>query len=228
MYHGGVEEICGLRLWHTDRSRGDFVCSEAFFNPAARLWPRLTFSSNVCKPPPLSSIAIFGTGTVGIAAALAAKLTAPACLVLIDHADAKLNLVPEGVVTGTVNSSGLREDEIAEKLKSMTRGLGFDYVIDCVGLAKLVNAGHQALAPRGMVLTIGGPPSAASISMSAQLLGGRTYRGTHQGDSVPETVCIGLLKRCPSFIDIIAIVYSDDDRSLAARYVLAALFRWRR
>lgn len=155
---------------------------------------RTNLCSNVCKPPPLSSIAIFGAGTVGIAAALAAKLTCPARLVIIDHADTKLNIIPGGIVTGTLNSAGLQESEIAEKLLKTTNGIGFDYVIDCVGLAQLVNAGHQALAPRGMVLTVGGPPSAASISLSAQLLGGRTYRGTHQGDSVPDTVRNGQQK----------------------------------
>ncbi|KAF2236755.1 GroES-like protein [Viridothelium virens] len=142
---------------------------------------------NVCKPPPLSSIAIFGAGTVGIAAALAARLTFPSRVVVIDTASNKLSMIPEGVATSTLSSAGLQEGEIADKLKAMTEGRGFDYVVDCVGLAQLVNAGHQALAPRGMVVTIGGPPETASISLAAQLLGGRTYRGSHQGDSVPST-----------------------------------------
>ena len=113
---------------------------------------------------------------------------------MIDSVDAKLNMIPEGVATGTLNSAELQENAIVEKLKAMSNGIGFDYVIDCVGLAQLVNAGHRALAPRGMVLTVWGPPSVASISLPAQLLGGRTYRGTHQGDSVPSTVCAAQAK----------------------------------
>ncbi|KAI9688679.1 MAG: hypothetical protein M1822_001036 [Bathelium mastoideum] len=141
---------------------------------------------NVCKPPPLSSFAIFGAGAVGLAAAMAAKLTSPAHIVFIDNNSNKLNMIPKGVATGTLNSSGLQEDELAEQLKNMTNGTGFDFAIDCVGLAQLVNAGHKALAPRGMVVTVGGPPTTASISIAAQLTGGRMYRGTHQGDSVPS------------------------------------------
>ena len=97
-------------------------------------------------------------------------------------------MIPEGIVTDTLNSFGLGEDDIALQLKDMTGGIGFDFTIDCVGVAALVNAGHKALAPRGMLVTVGGGPGAASISLGSQLIGGRTYRGTHQGDSVPSIV----------------------------------------
>ena len=128
---------------------------------------------------------------MGFSAALAAKLTSPSQLILIDNVESKLRMIPQGIVNSTLNNANLGETEIAEKLKTLTNGEGFDFVLDCVGVPELINAGYKALAPQGMVLTVGGaPPTAeAKIGMSAQLSGGRTYRGTHQGDSVPSTVC---------------------------------------
>ncbi|KAI9698584.1 MAG: hypothetical protein M1820_007383 [Bogoriella megaspora] len=135
----------------------------------------------------MSTIAIFGTGSVGLAAAFAAKLTSPSHLIIIDNAEAKLKILPEGLFTSSLNSAGLEEAEIAKKLRAITNGQGFDFVIDCVGIAQLVNAGHQALASRGMVVTVGGSHDSANINISKQLVGGCMYRGTHQGDCVPTT-----------------------------------------
>lgn len=147
-----------------------------------------TMSRNVLKPPAQSSIAIFGGGAVGLSACFAASLTSPAHLVLIDNSDEKLRIIPSGVATQTINSASLGEGGVASKLKDLTGGHGFDYVIDAVGNGSLLREGHLALAKCGTLLTLGGNPNPPQFPIEQHLVKGITYRGTHQGDSVPKIV----------------------------------------
>ncbi|KAK3936694.1 geraniol dehydrogenase [Diplogelasinospora grovesii] len=146
---------------------------------------------NVANPKPNSSILIFGAGSVGLAAVLAAHLASPAALVIVDNSPQKLVSLPECIttaLTGSVDSSTLSEEHLVERLKALTPGnLGFDYVLDCVGRGELVRIGHRSLKPRGMVITVGGSADVAlQVTMGEHLTKGATYRGTHQGDSVPS------------------------------------------
>ena len=148
---------------------------------------------NVAKPPPNSRILIFGAGTVGLSACLAAKLTSPEKLVVVDHSMLKLAMLPTCIkeaATDLVDSSDAKEDELVNRLKALTRdGQGYDYALDCVGRGDLVKIGHLALRPRGTVVTVGGSTDTAlQVTLSQHLTRGITYKGTHQGDSVPSVV----------------------------------------
>ncbi|KAK3313095.1 chaperonin 10-like protein [Apodospora peruviana] len=149
---------------------------------------------NVARPEPNSSICIFGAGSVGLAACLAANLTSPKSLVVVDNSAAKLGMLPDCVraaVTDLVDSSVLMEEQLVERLKGLTSsdgGLGgFDYVLDCVGRGELAKLGHRVLRPRGMLIAVGGSPDMAlQVTLSQHLTKGVMFRGTHQGDSVPS------------------------------------------
>ncbi len=150
---------------------------------------------NVARPRPGSSVCIFGAGSVGLAAALAASLSSPARLVVVDNSKEKLGMLPKcvrDIVTDLVDWGGLSGDELVERLKGLTlRGMGFDYVLDCVGRGELVKIGHLALKARGLVITVGGSTDTAlQVTLSQHLTRGITYRGTHQGDSVPAVVSV--------------------------------------
>ena len=159
---------------------------------------------NVAKPAPNSSICIFGAGAVGLAACLAAALTSPAKLVVVDNSAVKLAMLPgciKNVVTDLVNSSNFTDEtQLVDFLKALTPdGLGFDYALECVGRAELVKAGHLSLRARGTVITIGGSMEMALQTTMAQHLNrGITYRGTHQGDSVPWIVSATTSRRAAS------------------------------
>ena len=135
---------------------------------------------NVARPGPNSSICIFGAGSVGLAAALAARLTCPRRLVVVDNSSVKLGMLPgcvKSAVTDLVDSSGLGgEEELVERLRGLTEGgVGFDYVLDCVGRGALVKAGHLALRARGTLITVGGSPDMAlQVTLSQHLMRGIT------------------------------------------------------
>lgn len=147
---------------------------------------------NILRPRPSSSIAIIGAGSVGLAAALAARLTHPSRLTILDTNSAKFALIPQVLTDepyfSTLNSASNAPEVLSQKLKDTTStGLGYDYILDCAGSPAAVTALYPALAPRGTMITVGGatPGAKVEIEVNAALIGGRTYRGTHQGDAVP-------------------------------------------
>ncbi|CAN8099368.1 unnamed protein product [Discula destructiva] len=150
---------------------------------------------NIAKPPPGSSIAIFGGGGVGLSALLAAQLTSPGCIVLVDNSQTKLDIIPRSIIgpnTRLYNSADKSNEQVTKDLRSLTPGArGLNYAIDCVGNEDIVKIGHAALDTLGTLITIGSGSKStiAGYSLSQHLLRGITHRGTHQGDSVPrETV----------------------------------------
>ncbi|GAB1318125.1 hypothetical protein MFIFM68171_08335 [Madurella fahalii] len=185
---------------------------------------------NVAKPRPGSALCIFGAGSVGLAACLAAKLSMPAKLVLVDKSPEKLAVLPacvKAAATDLVDSSDFAagresEEHFVERLKGLTTGgRGFDYALDCVGRGDLVKVGHLALKAKGTIITVGGSPDVAlQVTSSQHLVRGITYRGTHQGDSVPRVsipLMIDLWKQGKFPFDELLTFYSFDELHKALR-----------
>lgn len=155
---------------------------------------------NVIKPPPGSHIAIFGGGAVGLSALLAAQLTDPACVVLVDNSQMKLDIIPKSILgpkTRLYNSAKKSNGEIVTELRSLTPGeQGLDYALDCVGNTEIIKTGHAALDKLGMLVTVGSGSSAniAGFALAQHLVKGIQYRGTHQGDSVARDMIPKLWK----------------------------------
>lgn len=147
---------------------------------------------NVLKPPAGSSIAIFGGGAVGLAALLAAQLTNPSCVVLVDNSPAKLSMIPQSILgpkTRLYSSAEKSNEEVATELRHMTPGgCGLDYALDCVGNENVIKTAHAALDKLGTLVTIGSGTDSnlAAYSLAQHLVKGIHHRGTHQGDSVPR------------------------------------------
>ncbi|KAK0612161.1 chaperonin 10-like protein [Immersiella caudata] len=184
---------------------------------------------NVAKPRKGSRILVFGAGAVGLAAVLAAGLTEPEMVVLVDNSGVKLGVLPgcvREVVSEVVDSSEVKEgDELVERLKGLTGdGLGFDVALDCVGRGDVVRVAHLALRARGMVVTVGGSTTdvALQVTLSEHLGRGITYRGTHQGDSVPGVMIphlIGLWRQGKFPFDELLTFYEFDELHRAVRDV---------
>ncbi|KAF4549156.1 Zinc-binding dehydrogenase-like protein 3 [Elsinoe fawcettii] len=186
---------------------------------------------NVCNPPAPSTIAILGTGSVGLSAALAALTTSPSRIILIDNDPRKFELVPtslrphdgaEGPEIDHIDTSKLPPspvDGIASlttAIRNATLGNGADLILDCVGLPSLIEAAIPALARKGTMVTIGGgaPGAEAKVKLMDMLIGGRSYRGTHQGDSVPGEFLpklIGMWREGKFAFDELLSMYGIDD-----------------
>lgn len=157
---------------------------------------------NIAKPPVGSCIAVFGGGAVGLSAILAAKLSNPACLVLVDNSQTKLDMIPKALLDGvhTVNSANKSPEVVAAEIKKLSPlGSGMDFTLDGVGNDAVILAAHAALDKLGMLLNIGsGATAKPQYTIAKHLIMGATSRGTHQGDSVPRVMIphlIGLWRR---------------------------------
>jgi len=151
-----------------------------------------SLSRNVAQPPIGSNIVVFGGGAVGLSAILAAKVRAPASLILVDTSQTKLDTIPSDLLKDVtvLNSSGLSHGDLVQKLKSFSSdGQGMDFALDCVGNERVVLAGCDALAKRGTIMTIGSTATTQAVFKTEKfLVWGLTYRGMHQGDSVPRVM----------------------------------------
>ncbi|MFJ7419087.1 NAD(P)-dependent alcohol dehydrogenase [Streptomyces uncialis] len=138
---------------------------------------------NSLRIPAGASVVVIGTGTVGLAAVMAAKATGAAPVIAVDIVPERLALAAELGATHTVNA---KDEDTAARIAEITGG-GADYVLEITARPEMLTLAVDALAPLGTAALIGGAPAGAraEVDMNA-LLGGRTVRGIAQGDSVPQ------------------------------------------
>jgi aryl-alcohol dehydrogenase len=138
---------------------------------------------NSLRVPANSGIAIFGTGAVGLAAVMAARVAGANPVIGVDIVAKRLALASELGATHTIDAS---KEDIRNRIAEIT-GSGVDYVLEITAQPDMLTLAVNVLAPCGTVGQIGGgiPGAEAPISMSRLLLG-RTVRGIIQGDSIPR------------------------------------------
>ncbi len=138
---------------------------------------------NSLRVPAGASVVVIGTGTVGLAAVMAARIAGASPIIAVDIVPERLDLARELGATHTVNA---REEDTAERIAEIT-GSGADYVLEITARPEMLTLAVDALAPLGTAALIGGAPAGAHapVNMNA-LLGGRTVRGVAQGDSIPQ------------------------------------------
>lgn len=123
-----------------------------------------------------ASIAIFGTGAVGLAAVMAARLLRASPIVGADVNPARLDLALKLGATHVVNS---RRDDVASRISAIT-GEGIDYVVETTGDPEMLQLAVHVLNPRGTAAFLTG------ASGPARLPGGRKAINVIQGDAAPQ------------------------------------------
>ncbi|MEQ4723660.1 NAD(P)-dependent alcohol dehydrogenase [Nonomuraea sp. B19D2] len=139
---------------------------------------------NSLKPPAGSSIAVFGAGSVGISAVMAAVVAGCTTVVAIDLNDQRLELAKELGATHVINAA---DGDTVASLRDLTGGLGVDYTVETTAVPAVLRQAVDALNQGGTCGLIGAAAlgTEVSIDMSA-LLFGRVLRGIVEGDSVPR------------------------------------------
>jgi len=140
---------------------------------------------NELKPPAGSSIVVFGTGAVGCAAIMAAKIAGCTTIVAIDIVDSRLELAKELGATHVINS---KTEDIGAVLADITRGDGIDFAVDTTARPELLRAAADALGVRGTLALVGAgrPGSEVSFEYGSSLVKGWTFKTVVQGSSVPQ------------------------------------------
>jgi len=134
------------------------------------------------------SIAIFGTGAVGLAAVMAAKDAGFAPIIAIDKIRERLALALDLGATHAVSGEGIA-DQIAAIVPSggPEGGAALDAAIDTTGVPALITAAAGALGSRGclLVLAVSAPGTTAEFELSG-FLGGKRIQGVIEGDADPR------------------------------------------
>jgi aryl-alcohol dehydrogenase len=136
---------------------------------------------NALQPPAGSSIAVFGTGAVGLAAVMAARECGCTSIVAIDRIDSRLALACELGATDTIDASG--GVDAVDALRELTGGAGADFTLECTGNVSVLRQAVDALAMPGVCGVIGGAPAGAEFTLDhLTVLWGRTVRGILGGE----------------------------------------------
>ncbi len=130
---------------------------------------------------PGDTIAIFGCGTVGLAAVMAARIVGCERIVAVDLRAERLELALELGATDIIDNGRCN---LAAELRKRD---GLTLAFDNTGRVEIIEAGFAALRARGRMVLAGVSPrnSAVRIDPNRMMGGGRTLRGTVEGDADP-------------------------------------------
>ena len=101
---------------------------------------------------PGQTVAVVGTGPIGLAAIMGAQLYSPSHIVAIDLADSRLEAAKAFGADVVINST--REDAVAV-IMELTGGLGADVAIEAVGVPASFDLCTRLIRPGGHVANIG-------------------------------------------------------------------------
>ena len=104
------------------------------------------------KVQPGSSVAIVGSGPIGLAALLTAQLYSPAEIMMIDLDDNRLAVAKRFGATTTLNS---KNSNVVEQVMKLTGGRGVDTAIEAVGIPVTFELCQDIVAPGGTIANVG-------------------------------------------------------------------------
>lgn len=138
---------------------------------------------NRLKPPFGSTIAVFGCGTVGLSAIMAAKIAGCKEVIAVDLHDNMLNLALELGASKTFNVQ--RVSNLVEEIKDYTHG-GIHYAIDTTGNALSIRNAMASLRFSGTCVILG-MTEELSFHVQNELMGeAKTLAGCVEGDANPK------------------------------------------
>jgi aryl-alcohol dehydrogenase len=154
---------------------------------------------NSLHPPVGSSIAVFGVGSVGLSAVMAAYVSGCTTIIAVDIMADRLRMAREFGATHLIDPG--TEDPVAE-IRKITGG-GVKYSLECTGIPQVFRQSVDALTMGGVCGLIGVAPAGVEVSLDMQnILNGRSIRGIVEGDSnadifIPQLVELHMQGRFP-------------------------------
>lgn len=130
------------------------------------------------------SVAVFGTGAVGMSAVMSARFIGADPIIGIDIVPKRLKLAAELGATHVVNA---RREDILSRIKSIT-GRGVDFALDTTGDPLIGRVVIEALNQNGVAGDVTGAGGGGGLTE------GQKFLSIIQGDSVPQTFIPELIK----------------------------------
>ena len=132
------------------------------------------------------TVAVFGTGGVGINVVQGAVLAGAEKIIAVDLLESRLEHAKTFGATHLVNAS---DGNPVEQIRELTGGKGVDYAFEVVGLPVTMQQAYDSLAKRGVAMVIGVSPTTAEVAVSSLSLvyEERVLTGSLYGSAAPKT-----------------------------------------
>jgi alcohol dehydrogenase len=101
---------------------------------------------------PGDTVAIVGSGPIGLAALLTAQFYSPAKLIMIDQDENRLKVALSFGATHAIN---FKNEKVQDRVQSLTDGNGVDVAIEAVGTPGSFETCQNIVAPGGRIANIG-------------------------------------------------------------------------
>lgn len=139
---------------------------------------------NSLHPQAGASIAIYGSGSVGLSALLAAVLIGCAVRICVDPNEERLGIARSLGATHVINPT---KTDPVQAIREITGGLGSQFSLETSGALTALRQSLDSIQITGECGMIGAPPFGSEVSFDTWgLLLGRKIRGICEGDSVPD------------------------------------------
>lgn len=131
------------------------------------------------------SFVVFGAGSVGLSAVMAARVQGAATIIAIDMHDSRLDLARDLGATHAIN---VGSGDVVDRIRAITGG-GANYALDTTGLPPVIRQAVDALAPRGRAAVLGAPMPGSEISVDNTdfMSTGKILMGVVEGESDGDT-----------------------------------------
>ena len=128
---------------------------------------------NTARVPPGSSVAVVGTGGVGLNCVQDALLSGADPIIAVDLSQTKREAVLRFGATHTVDASA---PDARERVKACTGGLGADYVFVATGNTNAVELGLGLMRLAGTTVLVGMPPDGETTELEITAFAGGSHR----------------------------------------------------
>jgi threonine dehydrogenase-like Zn-dependent dehydrogenase len=112
------------------------------------------FAADAANVKPGSTVVVVGDGAVGLLGVLSAKQMGAERIIAMSRHDMRQKLAKEFGATDIVTERG---DEGVARIKELTKGIGADSVLECVGIQESMMQAIRSTRPGGGIGYVGAP-----------------------------------------------------------------------
>lgn len=162
-----------------------------------------------------ASVAVFGTGGIGLSAILGAVIRKAGVIIAVDVSEDKLALAKKLGATRAVNAAS---SDAVSAIMEATGGKGVDCAVEAAGKIQTMEAAFRAVRAKGGICVLAGNlPQGQTISIDPMgLISGKRLVGTWGGESVPD-------RDVPVFADMFLTGSLNLGALIAAEYPLSGI-----
>jgi S-(hydroxymethyl)glutathione dehydrogenase/alcohol dehydrogenase len=123
---------------------------------------------NAARVRPGQTVAVFGCGGVGLNVIQGAVLCGAATIIGVDLVEKKLEWAKQFGATHTIN--GRSVSDVADAIRSLTSGVGADFVFEVIGTPSVVSQCLQSARRGGKVVMVGAPGFGEDLTVPAAII----------------------------------------------------------